>query len=162
MRKNKVKSREELEWLRLHGYVPGKGVPTTADPALPPWKLPDLHGDPAQQFHRRFIGYTGIVYGLHDVLYPDPGDEDHTVTFAVIDHPRYGNVIHLTVTIGRCNIHGVMTWRWCGEGDKPDGAGSHALCATYEDQDLALAAAKVAGALSRYLDEGRMIYRVRG
>lgn len=85
-------------------------------------------------------GPDSIVAGLQSIL----DGENETVTWVASQHPREGNEVYATITIGRAVIDGVLTWRYCGEGRKPDSAGSHALCASGDSQDLALAAARLA------------------
>lgn len=88
------------------------------------------------------------------------------VSFAIahIDHPRTVRVIDEIVTIGRgtggdtSEGHTEHAPRYCGEGNDPDGAGSHALIPSWYDYAMNPAAIAAALALSF---SGREFFRIR-
>ena len=98
-----------------------------------------------RSYDRGWFGSHGIFEGLRAV---EKG-EQQTVTFTAAPHPATSDDADdkaVFVTIGRAEVEGVLSWRICGgdDGRDPDGHKSHALCASWEEQDLALACAKLA------------------
>ena len=103
------------------------------------------------EFSGQWCGASSVYYGLKDI----ESGLIETVSFAIADHPmKYTqNKLHSIVTIGRAMVRGVLCWRFCGEGNKPDGASSYAVCASWNDQDLGLASAVVASYLTQLAKE---------
>jgi hypothetical protein len=103
------------------------------------------------KFENGWSGIDSIYQGLKDIL----DGKQETVTFIIADHPikHTQEKVHKTYTIGRCLIDDVLCWRWCGERGLPDSAGSHAVCASWNEQDLALAVGVVAYTLARDCQE---------
>ena len=99
-----------------------------------------------RKYDNGWCGAGAIYQGLRAVQ----DGEQATVTFVVADHHTEGDKVYHRATIGRAKVEGVLCWRWCGEGGKPDANGSHAVCASWSEQDLALACAVVACALVKY------------
>jgi len=64
--------------------------------------------------------------------------------------------VYERVVVGVCQMtdangkarSGDVRWRWCGEGDEPDGANSHTIC-DHEPEDTNLAVAHISMELAR-------------
>ncbi len=70
------------------------------------------------------FGASGILAALA-ACKATPG---HVERFAVADHPNEGGTVRRLVTVGYAHIYDAgWRFRYCGEGDKPDGAGSCTL-----------------------------------
>jgi hypothetical protein len=111
-----------------------------------------------------WCGPEGIVTGLEairETWEAGNGHGPHTVTFFVGDHHTVGNNVYKVVTIGIAHINAETRWRWCGEGGKPNGAGSSTICDYNHDGNIALAAATVMQNLANVQGVGydRFIYR---
>jgi hypothetical protein len=107
-----------------------------------------------------WFGSHGIFQGLRAV---EKGEQE-TVTFAVAPHPATcedSDAGAIFVTIGRATVEGVLSWRFGGgdDGRDPAGFNSHALIASWDEQDLAHAAAGLALNLQRKAKTGWAIYR---
>jgi hypothetical protein len=118
-----------------------------------------------RSYNLGWFGSHGVYEGLRDVL----AGRQRVVTYAVAPHPAHA-LWHdrpaaagtpKLVTIGRGVVDGQPTWRFCGgdDGRDPDGFNSHALVATWEPDELALAAAGLGIYLQRQCKEGWAIYR---
>lgn len=102
----------------------------------------------------RNYGAGGIVAGLREAQ-ANPGTP---AIFEVAQHPTRGGQLHARVVVVLGEIKGRPSWRYAGELDEYDAAGSHALLPTwYDDQSIEHAAAELACALSRW--PGACIYR---
>ena len=118
-----------------------------------------------RSYNRGWFGSHGVYEGLRDVL----SGRQRVVTFAVAPHPAHAlchgedadTGMPKLVTIGRGIVEGLATWRYCGGagGRDPDGFNSHALVATWEPDELALAAAGLGIFLQRQCKKGWAIYR---
>lgn len=97
-----------------------------------------------RQFNREDCGSSSVFYALKDIA----EGKIKTAKFFIADHPiTHVFEVYEAVTVGRAEIEGVMCWRFCGERDEAYSVGSHALCASWDDQDLALACANLSGYL---------------
>ncbi|WP_298800040.1 hypothetical protein [uncultured Devosia sp.] len=113
-----------------------------------------------RSYARGWFGSHGIFHGLKAV----ESGEQAIVTFAIAPHPCTSDAPDsgsIFVTVGRSVVEGVLSWRFGGgdDGRDPDGHSSHALVASWEEQDLALAVAGLALYLQRKCPTGWAIYR---
>lgn len=108
-----------------------------------------------RSFQHEHFGAGAIVTGLREAR-ANPGT---AVVFESAEHPVRGGEVHSRVAIAFGHIDGKPTWRYAGDGDEFDAAGSHALIPTwYDDQSIEHAAAELVIALSRW--PGACIFRV--
>ena len=82
---------------------------------------------PAPMFQAEAYGAFGIMHGLQDVK----NGHQKTVSFAIADHPTKGGKIHNIISVGIGTIKGEKCWRYCGENNDPNGAGSSSVVASW-------------------------------
>lgn len=114
-----------------------------------------------EKYSRERCGASSVYYALKDVL----EGVEAIATFEIRDHQQKftQEKLHATFSVGRAEVRGVMCWRWCGENNNPDGAGSHAVLASWDEQDLGLACAVVACFLGKEAQEhGAWIFKAEG
>lgn len=105
-----------------------------------------------REFGKDFCGSSSVFYALKDIL----EGRSKTEKFFVADHPNsFFSEVYESIVIGRAEIDGVLCWRFCGERDLPDSNGSHALCASWDDQSLALACANLSAYLSMLCEKNK-------
>lgn len=88
-------------------------------------------------YNHEWCGPSGVVEGLRQVHY-----DWKPVTFIVADHHTKGDQVYHRAVVAAAVIDDEVRWRWCGEGDTPDGAGSSTIC-DFEPEDFELAIATV-------------------
>jgi len=89
-------------------------------------------------FDHTFCGSDSYLHGLRAI---EEGRAD-SCTWAIALHPNDGDKVFDVVTIARAEVEGVLCWRI------GIGAGSYALRASGESQDLTSAAIELADRLS--------------
>ena len=91
-----------------------------------------------RSYNAGWHGPSGVVEGLRDVS----RNQEKTVTFLVAEHHSQGDRIYVRHLIGVASINGELRWRWCGEGDRPDGASSSTIC-DFDPENLEMVVASV-------------------
>lgn len=105
-------------------------------------------------FDNEWTGPDAVVAALKAV----ESGEAPLAVFAIAEHPKAGvsndpsrvpGKVYEIVSVGRTEIDGVLTWRYCALDGTPDGDGSHGLCASWHPQDIAIASARLAAYLEK-------------
>ena len=95
-----------------------------------------------RSYNLGWCGPEGIIAGLKAIRAAWELQYISRTTFLIADHHTKGEQVYHVATIGITQINGELRWRWCGENDNPDGAGSSTIC-DYDPNDLSLIATMV-------------------